>query len=206
MPVPIPLVATVSTVALAVAALGVVRPDRQPTATVPAATVAVVRTSDAPLDSMNLARVWLSGTGVPVTEAPEGGAGRDESDVAAERAADNAESEALAAYLTAHRVAFTRTVDTEGWIEVAWNEDDEAANTAVDEFWWERDPYSPQEITEYNSETAEVSSLLSEAGIAHTIVTDPHGLQDVAYDENDDRANEIVDEYYYGGYCDGEDE
>jgi len=231
MHVPVPSFVAVSSVALAVAALAIARPDHPPliaqantresSTREPTNVVSFVATTDPsqethpPEGSVETAHAVMS---PPAPTSPVFPAGPDpssdggsgdceiwtEADEAAERATDNADSEALAAYLTAHGVAFTRMVDSDGWIEIEWNEDDEAANLAVDDFWWERDPYSADEIAGYNTETAEVSSLLTEAGIAHTIVTDPHGRQDVAYDENDDRANEIVDDYYAGDEGDEE--
>jgi len=114
----------------------------------------------------------------------------------AELADWNRDADGLAAFLAQAGIGFARWVDPSGLVEIEWDEDDDAANRAVDDYYWQQHPLTAIEINDLNNETASLDAVLTEAGVAHVLTTDPHGVVEIEYDEDDDAANAIVDRFY----------
>jgi hypothetical protein len=112
-----------------------------------------------------------------------------------EVAATNEDEDALAAHLERQGIAHTRETDADAIRRVVWDENDEAANDAVDEFWASRHPLSPEDVAEWNAEEDDLAAFLDERGIAYTRETDAYGIDNVIV-ADDEAAGEAVEEFY----------
>lgn len=111
-------------------------------------------------------------------------------------AESNAEATDLAAYLAAQSIEHTLTTDEDGWMWVDYNWDDQATSDAVDDFYWERYPWTPEEIDANNAEEAKLVAYLAARGIDATLTADRHGIQYAEY--ADEKAIwELVDDFYW---------
>ena len=108
----------------------------------------------------------------------------------------NDDEDALAAFLDERGITSTRETDTDGMRWVAWDEEDDAANTAVDQFYAEHYPLSPEELAQMNAEEDALAAFLDQQGITYTRQPGPDGVNYVAWDEEDDAANTAVDHFY----------
>ena len=103
---------------------------------------------------------------------------------------------ALAAFLDQQGITYTRQPGPDGVNYVAWDEEDDAANTAVDQFYAEHYPLSPEELAQMNAEEDALAAFLDQQGITYTRQPGPEGVNYVAWDEEDDAANTAVDQFY----------
>jgi hypothetical protein len=115
-------------------------------------------------------------------------------------AATNADEDALAAFLDQRGIQYTREPDEDGIRWVVWDESDEAANDAVDAFYAERHPLSPEDLADLQAEQDALAAFLDERGIHYTRDSDADGVDYVVWDENDDAANAATDEFYAEHY------
>jgi hypothetical protein len=115
-------------------------------------------------------------------------------------AATNEDEDALAAYLDERGIHHTREPDEDGVRWVAWDETDEAANDAVDEFWVERYPTPPEEVDAMNAEQDDLAAYLDAHGIRYTRKTSSDGVSRVDWDMTDDAAGGVVAQFYAERY------
>jgi len=108
----------------------------------------------------------------------------------------NHDEDALAAFLDERGITSTRETYTDGVRWVAWDEEDDAANTAVDQFYAEHYPLSPEELAQMNAEEDALAAFLDQQGITYTRQPGPDGVNYVAWDEEDDAASTAVDQFY----------
>jgi len=71
----------------------------------------------------------------------------------------NADEDALAAYLQAHGIAYTVEQNADGTHSTVWDEEDDAANAAVDAFYEERYPSEESELVEVEIDEAELDTV-----------------------------------------------
>jgi hypothetical protein len=115
-------------------------------------------------------------------------------------AASNEEEDALAAFLDDRGVRYTRETDEDGVRWVAWDENDEAANDAVDEFYAERYPLTAEEVAAANEEEDELAAFLDDRGVRYTRDAGANGVNYVVWDENDQAATDAVEAFYAERY------
>lgn len=112
----------------------------------------------------------------------------------------NDEQDALAAFLRERGIAHTRETDEDGIRWVTWDETDDEANAAADQFYAARYPMSPEEVAAANEHEDALAAFLDERGIAHTRQTDAHGVNHVVWDENDEAAGEALTDFFTTRY------
>lgn len=116
--------------------------------------------------------------------------------------AENADTDALAAYLRDHGIAVTSSTDRHGFHITDWNYDDPAAETVVEDFYWEQYPTSPEEIAAINAEAEGEVAYLTANGFAASIETDRHGIESSVYDYEDEAIWNALDAYWSTVYGD----
>ncbi|HBX82421.1 MAG: hypothetical protein WAV45_16360 [Propionibacteriaceae bacterium] len=106
-------------------------------------------------------------------------------------AAENAEADAFAKYLSDHGVKYT-TSDSDGVkiIEIDYN--DPAALQAEEDYFWSTAPMSQQAIDDNNADIDKAAAALTAAGIDNKVTTDKHGVKDIAFNMEDDKAAEVL--------------
>jgi hypothetical protein len=112
----------------------------------------------------------------------------------------NEEQDALAAFLDERGIAHTTEPDEVGIRWVVWDESDEAATDAVDQFYAERYPLTPEELADANSEEDALAAFLDERGIRYTRDTGADGVDYVVWDEHDDAATAAIGDFYAERY------
>jgi hypothetical protein len=112
----------------------------------------------------------------------------------------NEEQDALAAFLDQRGIAHTAETDEVGIRWVVYDDNDEAATDAVDQFYAERYPLTPEELADANSEEDALAAFLDERGIRYTRDPGADGVDYVVWDENDDAATAAVGEFYAERY------
>ena len=110
-------------------------------------------------------------------------------------AASNEDEDALAAFLDERGIAYTQEPDEDGIRWVAWDETDEAANDAADEFWVERYPTPPDEVDAVNAEQDELAAYLDAHGIHYTRETSSDGVSRVNWDMTDDAVGGLAAQF-----------
>jgi len=99
----------------------------------------------------------------------------------ADIAAANAEADALVAFLASRGVASTVTTDEAGLKQVATGED-QAALDAVDDFYWQQNPMSAEELATMNAEAQTLVDMIIANGGQATAVKDRHGVFNIETD------------------------
>jgi hypothetical protein len=112
----------------------------------------------------------------------------------------NEEQDALAAFLDQRGIAHTAETDEMGIRWVVYDDSDEAATDAVDQFYAERYPLTPEELADANSEEDALAAFLDERGIRYTRDPGADGVDYVVWDENDDAATAAIGEFYAERY------
>jgi hypothetical protein len=127
----------------------------------------------------------------------DGGWGNDDStDWAAEA---NTEQDQLAAYLDDHGIAYTVETEDE-WRWVVVDDTDQAANDAIDDFYWSLYPATQEEIDSYNADTDSLVAFFQDAGIDITVTTDRHGYRDAEWNWDDPAAEAAYEDYEWQQY------
>lgn len=111
-------------------------------------------------------------------------------------AAANEEEDALAAFLDERGVRYTRDASADGVSYVVWDENDEAASAAVEEYYAEHFPTPPEQLAALQAQEDELAAFLDQRGIAYTREADAEGVQWVVWEDTDDAANAAVEEFY----------
>lgn len=108
----------------------------------------------------------------------------------------NAEQEELSAYLTARGIANTmHTENGSSWVE--YDYEDAAAQTAVEDFYWDKHPMPQEVIDQINADANELVAYLTGRGFTATVVTDRHGLQTAEFDWADQATSDAVADFYW---------
>ena len=110
--------------------------------------------------------------------------------------AENADTDALAAFLQARGIAVTVTTDRHGIRYADWNYDDPAAETAVDDYFWLAYPISAEDIAAMNADTEAEVAYLTANGLVASISADDHGIETAVFDESDDAIWTALDDYW----------
>ncbi|MCU1392876.1 MAG: hypothetical protein JWM34_1304 [Ilumatobacteraceae bacterium] len=117
-------------------------------------------------------------------------------------AASNAEQDQLGAYLTAHGIAYTTQVDDSGegdyWVVV--DDTDQAANDAIDDFYWQLNPTPQADIDAANADTDALTAYMQAHGVAVTVTTDRHGYRNVDWNYDDPTAEGVYEDYEWTLY------
>lgn len=93
----------------------------------------------------------------------------------ADLAENNAAADELAAYLTSRGVKNTVTVDELGYKNVTTG-DDQATMDAIDDFYWQQNPLSADEIASINTDVENLVSRIIANGGQATATKDRHGV------------------------------
>ena len=112
----------------------------------------------------------------------------------------NADSTELAAYLTSLGITNTLHTEDDGWLWVEWNYEDPAAQTAVEDYYWNKFPTPQEEIDQINAENDELVAYLRAHGIEVTVSTDRHGIESAEWNYDDPAAQIAVEDYYWEKY------
>ena len=120
----------------------------------------------------------------------------------------NAEADQLGAALSEAGVAFEMVTDEQGVKWPQFDEGDDAAWKVVDDFYAEQygtdvvapEDLPPELVAELNAEADRLGAALSEAGVAFEMVTDEQGVKWPQFDEGDDAAWKVVDDFYAEQY------
>jgi hypothetical protein len=112
----------------------------------------------------------------------------------------NEQADALAGHMEAAGVAHTVETDANGGRRVEWDEDDEAANAAADEFY----APTPEEVAEINADSDALATHLTGEGVEFEVVTEDDGTRWVEVDEDDEAANQAVEDYYVAAGDEGD--
>ncbi len=115
---------------------------------------------------------------------------------------NNADAEALVAYLTGHGVTATLTTDRHGLESAEYSWDDEATSNAVDDYYWSLYPMAQADIDSNNADAEALVAYMADHGVTATLVTDRHGLESAEYDWNDQAANDAANDFYAARYPD----
>jgi hypothetical protein len=112
----------------------------------------------------------------------------------------NAEADDLAVYLDEKGIAYTMESDETGSRWVEWDYEDDAASDAVDAFYAERYPLTPEEIAEINADEDALAAFLDERGVTYTVDESPDGTHMVEYDDEDEDIVSVIDDFYAERY------
>lgn len=120
-----------------------------------------------------------------------------------ELAAQNEESQALAAVLDAAGIEHTVTTDSYGFISVQYDYSDGIAQAVTNSFYRDRypdeyivEPIPEEELERIREENAGLIAAFEAAGIAYEVIADEGGWEWVDYDYEDPAAQEVADAYY----------
>ncbi len=111
-------------------------------------------------------------------------------------AASNAETEALAAELDRFGIAYERSVDDLGFVQIEYDYNDVVAQSVVDSYWTARYPVQPVPQEELDAVIAQndvIATALDDAGVTYTRTTDESGWESIEYDYDDPAAQAAVD-------------
>lgn len=131
---------------------------------------------------------------VPVGECGEPWVPSDE-----EVAELNADTEGLAAALESAGILITRSTDSNGFVSVEYDYEDEAAQDVAERYWFERyppEPIDPDELAENVRINDALAAALDAVGVTYERTTDLSGWESLEYDYDNPAANEAVDAAY----------
>jgi hypothetical protein len=115
-------------------------------------------------------------------------------------AASNEDEDALAAFLDERGIHYTREPDADGINWVLWDMNDGQAEDAVEEFYAERYPLSPEDREAANAEQDALAAFFDERGIRYTRDTGADGVDYVVSDENDEATSEATADFFAERY------
>ncbi|MEZ5340904.1 MAG: hypothetical protein R2706_05505 [Acidimicrobiales bacterium] len=116
-----------------------------------------------------------------------------------ELAANNADTDGLAAAFDTAGISYTVITDDLGFTYLEYNYDDANAQSVADAYWNERYPIEPpaqEDLDRVRSDNDAIAAALDAAGLSYTRSTDELGWDSIEWDYEDPAAQAAVDTVY----------